>query len=70
MREGERQKMKERDKRKEMFKELMEGEKYATLLKKIKEDDEERPLLTVSYAELSAKGIPLQPKGIVVRDYE
>jgi ATP-dependent DNA ligase len=58
------------DKRKEMFKELMEGEKYTSLLKKIKEDGEERPLLTVSFAELSAKGIPLQPKGIVVRDYE
>jgi len=58
------------DKRKEMFKELMEGDKYATLLKKIQEDSEERPLLTVSYAELSAKGIPLQPKGIVIRDYE
>lgn len=59
------------DERKEMFKELMEeGEKYATLLKKIKDEGEERPLLTVSYAELSAKGIPLQPKGIVVRDYE
>ena len=27
-------------------------------------------LLTVSYAELSPKGIPLQPKGIVIRDYE
>jgi ATP-dependent DNA ligase len=58
------------DKRKEMFKELMEGDKYATFLNKIKEDGEERPLLTVSYAELSAKGIPLQPKGIAIRDYE
>lgn len=27
-------------------------------------------LLTVSYAELSSKKIPLQPKGIAVRDYE
>ena len=27
-------------------------------------------LLTVSYAELSAKGIPLQPKGVAIRDYE
>jgi len=27
-------------------------------------------LLTVSYAELSPRKIPLQPKGIVVRDYE
>jgi hypothetical protein len=27
-------------------------------------------LLTVSYAELSSKKIPLQPKGVAVRDYE
>jgi ATP-dependent DNA ligase len=32
--------------------------------------DIHQKLLTVSYAELSAKGIPLQPKGVVVRDYE
>ena len=27
-------------------------------------------LLTVQYAELSPNGIPLQPKGIIIRDYE
>jgi hypothetical protein len=34
----------------------------------MKEEGEERPLLTVSYAELSAKGIPLQPKGLNIRE--
>uniref|UniRef100_A0A6C0I2I7 ATP-dependent DNA ligase family profile domain-containing protein n=1 Tax=viral metagenome TaxID=1070528 RepID=A0A6C0I2I7_9ZZZZ len=58
------------DKRKEIFKELMEGSsgEYVTLINKIKEEGEERPLLTVSYAELSAKGIPLQPKGLNIRE--
>ena len=27
-------------------------------------------LLTVQYAELSPNGIPLQPKGVIIRDYE
>jgi hypothetical protein len=41
--------------------------------KELVENSEKSPIgkqLTVSYAELSPNGIPLQPKGIAVRDYE
>jgi hypothetical protein len=43
------------------------------LYKKLSEESASSPigkLLTVSYAELSPNGIPLQPKGIAIRDYE
>jgi ATP-dependent DNA ligase len=51
----------------------MEIEERKKLYEKFSESKGESvigKLLTVSYAELSPKGIPLQPKGIVIRDYE
>lgn len=62
--------------RKQLFKELsnkgiknvLNNEGNAAGAKKSSVND--FPLLTVSYAGLSPKGIPLQPKGIAVRNYE
>jgi hypothetical protein len=48
------------DERKELYKKFSEKKGESVIGK----------LLTVSYAELSPKGIPLQPKGIAIRDYE
>jgi hypothetical protein len=49
-------------KRKELYKQLIENElKSAKYIGK---------KLTVSYSELSSDGIPQQPKGVVIRDYE
>lgn len=64
----------ELEKRQELFKELsdkgiegvLNNEKNTKGAKK----KNSPPLLTVSYAGLSTKGIPLQPKGIAVRNYE
>jgi len=50
--------------RKKLYKKLSESDTIALKLPPIGK------LLTVSYAELSPNGIPLQPKGIAIRDYE
>ena len=45
------------------------------LFKKLTENEAEQnnyigKKLTVSYSELSATGVPQQPKGVAIRDYE